>query len=94
MYQATFPLTMQEASAALAEGLRAIEAGETSIDLATATAVDSAGVAILLAWRRAALARGAKFEFHNLPPVLCSLAALYGVEDLLSLDSEGALPPH
>jgi len=88
MFQVNFPLTMQEDSTTLAEGLRAIEAGETGIDLAAATAVDSAGVAILLAWQRAALARGAKLEFHNLPPVLRSLAALYGVEDMLHLDNE------
>jgi len=94
MYQATFPLTMQAASATLAEGLRAIEAGETGIDLAAASAADSAGVAILLAWQRAALARGTKLEFHNPPAALSSLVALYGVEDLLLFDTKHALSRH
>ena len=94
MYLANLSLTMQESRAALESGLRAIEAGETSIDLAAATAMDSTGVAIMLAWQRAAQARGARLEFHNLPPVLVSLAALYGVEDLLLVDKENVSLHH
>lgn len=94
MYQPDFPLTMQETGVALTEGLRTIEAGETIIDLAAIAVVDSSGVAILLAWQRAAQARGAKLDFRNPPAALCSLAALYGVEDLLRLEPEHSPPRH
>jgi phospholipid transport system transporter-binding protein len=47
------------------------------------TAVDSAAVATLLAWQRAALERGSALRFTNLPANLQSLIELYGVADLL-----------
>lgn len=78
---------MQGAKAALAEGMRAFESGESEFDLAGAATLDSAAVAILLAWRRAAQARGATLEFYNPPPALCSLAELYGVAELLKLSA-------
>ncbi len=88
MYQPGLPLTMQTAKSALAEGLRAIEAGKMDFDLAMATAVDSASVAILLAWLRAAQARGMMLDFRNPPAALCSLASLYGVSELLQLPAQ------
>ena len=53
------------------------------IDFAAVTGVDSAAVALLLEWRRMALARGKTLVFENLPPNLLALAALYGVADLV-----------
>ena len=47
------------------------------------TVVDSSAVATLLAWRRAATARGAALDFGTLPANLQSLADLYGVSALL-----------
>jgi phospholipid transport system transporter-binding protein len=64
-------------------GLRAIEAGQTDIDLSQLTAVDSSAVAALLAWKRAASVRDADIRFSNLPSNLVSLVELYGVADLL-----------
>ncbi|MBS1187176.1 MAG: anti-anti-sigma regulatory factor [Burkholderiaceae bacterium] len=87
MFDAGLSLTMADAPRALAEGLRALEAGETMFDLARVETLDSAAVALLLAWQRAARARGAVIEFHRLPPALCSLAGLYGVTELLTLIS-------
>jgi len=87
MFQPTLSLTVANADVALAEGLRAIEDGQTEIDLAQLTAVDSAGVATLLAWQRAAHLRHRPLHFHHLPEGVRSLAQLYGVSDLLFTDS-------
>jgi phospholipid transport system transporter-binding protein len=83
MFQPTQALTVDNAKTALQAGLRAIEEGQTEIDLAALTAVDSAGVATLLAWRRAAEARQRPLHFKNLPATLRSLSELYGVSELL-----------
>jgi phospholipid transport system transporter-binding protein len=45
--------------------------------------VDSAGVAVLLSWRRRAAAEGKALTFADVPASLVALAQLYGVEDLL-----------
>jgi phospholipid transport system transporter-binding protein len=47
------------------------------------TAADSAAVALLLAVRRRAAAQGARLAFTGVPAALASLAALYGVEEML-----------
>ena len=83
MFQPTLTLTVDSANLALETGLRAIAGGQTEIDLAQLTTVDSAGVATLLAWQRAAHARQRTLIFRNLPAGLRSLAELYGVSDLL-----------
>jgi phospholipid transport system transporter-binding protein len=41
-------------------------------------------VAILLEWKRRALAEGMQLAFENVPPTMISLAELYGVDELLS----------
>jgi phospholipid transport system transporter-binding protein len=53
------------------------------IDFSDITDIDSSAVALLLEWRRQALARGKTLEFVNLPPNLLALATLYGVADLI-----------
>jgi phospholipid transport system transporter-binding protein len=53
------------------------------IDFSGVTGVDSAAVALLLEWRRMALARGKTLVFENLPPNLLALAHLYGVAELI-----------
>lgn len=83
MFQPTLNLTVDNANIALQAGLRAIADGQAEMDLAGLTAVDSAGVATLLAWQRAAHARHRPLRFQNLPDTVRSLAALYGVSDLL-----------
>ena len=58
-----------------------------TIDFSAITAVDSSAVALLLEWRRQALARGKTLEFVNLPPNLRALATLYGVAELIQPQS-------
>jgi len=74
---------MTNAPAVLEAGLRAIADGQAEIDLGELTAVDSAAVATLLAWQRAARSRNRTLAFRNLPANLQSLADLYGVTALL-----------
>ena len=50
-------------------------------------AVDSAAVALLLAWKRRAADEGKALTFTGVPPNLAALAALYGVEELIASDS-------
>jgi phospholipid transport system transporter-binding protein len=76
-------LTFDTARAALEQGCAALAAGETVFDLAGVRAVDSSGVALLLAWQRRARALGRQLSYINVPPSLHNLAHLYDVDSLL-----------
>ena len=82
-FQPATTLTIDSAATAMEAGLRAIEGGEQVFDFSGVTAIDSAAVAVLLAWQRAARARTLALSFINVPPTLQSLARLYGVAELL-----------
>ena len=71
---------LDDAAVVLQQGAVAIAAGEREVDLADVTMSDSSLVACLLAWRRAAQARGAPLLVSNPSPRIRGLAALYGVE--------------
>ncbi|MFC0402208.1 STAS domain-containing protein [Paraburkholderia rhizosphaerae] len=77
-------MTHASARATLASGLERIAGGARSVDCAPLTQFDSSALAVLLAWQRAASARGATLEIVNLPAGLASLAQAYGVDTLLS----------
>ncbi|MGF6903853.1 STAS domain-containing protein [Paraburkholderia sp. GAS348] len=76
-------LTHESAKAAFEAGLQRIAAGATGVDCAPLAQFDSSALAVLLAWERAAQARGMAFEIVNLPAGLASLAQAYGVDTLL-----------
>lgn len=76
-------LTFQNANAALEQGNAAIQAGETVFDLGGVRAVDSSGVALLLAWQRRAREAGRKLSFINVPPNVDALVNLYGLDGVL-----------
>jgi phospholipid transport system transporter-binding protein len=82
-FQPASPLTVDNARDTLAAGLQAIAGGEQVIDCSALTAVDSAAVAVLLAWQRAARAGQRSLSFTNLPQTLQGLTTLYGVAELL-----------
>jgi phospholipid transport system transporter-binding protein len=90
-------LTHANAKAALAAGIARIEAGATGVDCSPLAEFDSSALAVLLAWRRAAHARGTAFEIANLPAGLVSLAGVYGIDALLAVQHrhlpEGAAVP-
>jgi len=64
-------------------GRAALERGEAEIDLARVQRCDSSAVAVLLEWQRAARERGIALKVSGLPAGLVSLAAVYGVAELL-----------
>ena len=69
----------------LEEGLKAIANGEHECDLSKLEQVDSASVAVLLAWQKAARQNKLHLRIINTPESLISLASLYGVSELLAL---------
>jgi phospholipid transport system transporter-binding protein len=77
-------LTHASAKAALEAGLARIGGGATAVDCTPLTQFDSSALAVLLAWQRAATARGAALKVVNLPAGLSTLAQAYGVDILLS----------
>lgn len=82
-FRPALTLTFHNAQTVLDAGLRVISDGQTRFDLADLSMVDSAAVATLLAWQRAARSAGRTLEFVNFPPNLQSLMTLYGVDELL-----------
>lgn len=76
-------LTHASAKAALAVGLERIATGATSVDCTQLKQFDSSALAVLIAWQRAARARGQALDVVNLPAALASLARAYGVDPLL-----------
>lgn len=94
MFQPGTSLTFNNAKSALDAGLQAIAGGQAAIDFADVVAVDSAAVATMLAWRRAATARAVPLAFNNLPANLRSLISLYDVTALIDADLPRTDLPH
>lgn len=78
-------LTNRNAAAVLRDGLARLAQGEARVDCSGLVQVDSAAVAVLLAWQRDAASRGKSLEIIGVPAQVTELAALYGVESLLQL---------
>lgn len=76
-------ITMANAAVIAAAGIRAIQSGDATIDLGTVTRCDSSGVATVLAWQRAAVAKNLQLQVLGGPRGLASLATVYGVDELL-----------
>lgn len=83
--QVTGPMVIALAAALKTAGESALSAGAKVVDLAGVTDADSAAVAVLLAWVRAAQERNQTIAIVHAPESVRSLAALYGVADLLPL---------
>ena len=62
--------------------------GDVVLDASTVQRFDSAGLALLLACRRAAQARGQALQVQAWPPGLQALARVYGVLGLLDPQSQ------
>ena len=78
-------VTLANAGSLLEEGRRHVAEGVKTVDLAEVSEMDSALLALLLAWTREALARSGKLGFANAPESLRTIARLYGVDALLAL---------
>ena len=77
------PVTLANVAAVLEEGRRHLEDGVESVDLAGVTEMDSALLALLLAWMREAKSRSRSLTLANPPQALSTIARLYGVDTLL-----------
>lgn len=78
-------LTIPQASSLLAQGAAYAAARDAQFDLAGVRQVDSAGIAVILGWMRAARQTGRTMTVANAPVALRSIAQLYGVEEILPL---------
>jgi phospholipid transport system transporter-binding protein len=76
-------LTIASAVALCEEGKQQLN-GDMVIDLAGVTEVDSTALSVLFEWRRTAREKNVQVSFRNLPDSMKSLAALYGVADLVA----------
>ncbi|MDO8654632.1 MAG: STAS domain-containing protein [Undibacterium sp.] len=83
MYQPDQELSLRNAVSSMQAGLTAIAQGQMDFDLSALSVVDSAAVAVMLEWQRAASAQGKSLLFHGVPPSVGSLIALYGVAEFL-----------
>ena len=76
-------VTLANVAGLLDEGRRHIAEGAHTVDLAEVSEMDSALLALLLAWLRDARAANRELAFANLPASLQTIARLYGVDGLL-----------
>jgi phospholipid transport system transporter-binding protein len=79
------PVTLANAARLLDEGRQHIAEGARTVDLGEVTELDSALLALALAWLRDARAAKRELAFVNPPEGLQTLSRLYGVEGLLPL---------
>ena len=79
------PVTLANVAGLLEEGRRHLAEGVRTVDFGEVTEMDSAALALCLAWLRDAKAAGGAITFSNLPESLQSIARLYGVHSLLPL---------
>jgi len=74
-----------DTAASVLEASRAAELPASGIvSLVRVDGVDSAAVAVLLAWRRRAVTEGKSLSFTDVPATLSALAELYDVEELIA----------
>ena len=84
---------LQEGRRHLDEGRRRADKGVGVVDLGEVTEMDSALLALLLAWLRDAQSRDRPLQFSNPPEALRTIARLYGVDGFLQVEPEAA-PSH
>ena len=77
------PVTLENVTTTLAEGLVHVRAGASVVDLAEVSELDSSLLAAMLALIREARLANRPLALANLPAGLQTLAQLYGVEELL-----------
>lgn len=80
-------VTLANVAALLEEGRRHVDEGVRSVDLGEVTEMDSALLALLLAWLREARSRNVPLTFARLPESLRTIAGLYGVAELIPVAS-------
>jgi phospholipid transport system transporter-binding protein len=84
------PVTLANAARVLEEGRQHLAEGARMVDFGEVTEMDSAALALALAWLREARVAKRELAFANLPEALQTLSRLYGLEELLPLSSPPA----
>lgn len=82
----TVPMTIANARALEGQGGQLasdLADGELVVDLVGVHEADSAALAVLFAWQRELQSRGGRMRLENVPAAVTSLAAMYGVTDLI-----------
>jgi phospholipid transport system transporter-binding protein len=77
------PVTLNNVTALLEEGLIHVRAGARTVDLSQVSELDSSLLAAILAWMRESRRSNSKLSVEHLPKDLETLAQLYGIEKLL-----------
>ena len=77
------PVTLANVGKLLEEGRQHFAEGAGVVDLGEVRKLDSALLALSLAWLREARAAKRELTFANLPEALQTISRLYGVENLL-----------
>jgi phospholipid transport system transporter-binding protein len=77
-------LTFDDATAVLEHAADMPLPASGVVDMAGLVHADSAALAVLLALKRRAAAEGKQLSFATFPPMLESLARVYGIEDLFT----------
>lgn len=85
IYPVPAEITIATAPAQLAKAIAALGEGSDVFDFSALQDMDSAALAVILACRREAARMGKQLECINLPENLKNLAALYGVENYISV---------
>jgi phospholipid transport system transporter-binding protein len=80
-------VTLANVGGLLEEGRRHLAEGVQTVDLGEVSEMDSALLALLLAWLRDARGRERELAFVNLPESLRTISRLYGVDALLPVKS-------
>lgn len=81
-------MTLPQARDLLTTGNSLLKADTTLFDLSAVAAVDSSALAVIFGWLRQANALNRQIRISRPPQDLLSLAALYGVTELLPLDTQ------
>lgn len=87
-------LSLRNAVTVSEAGLQAIHAGSDQIDMTPLTIVDSAAVAVMLAWQRQAQASNRSLQFIGVPASLISLISLYGLTEFFHVVEAAPLERH
>jgi phospholipid transport system transporter-binding protein len=77
------PVTLANAARLLEEGRQHLAEGARTVDFGEVTEMDSALLALALAWLREARRAKRELTFANLPESLQTISRLYGVDTLL-----------
>lgn len=79
-------VTIETVPSLLEEGRTQLRDGADTVDLGAVTEVDSAAVALAIAWLREARTAGRQLAFVNPPAALRNLVRLYAADGLIEFE--------